>query len=190
MNSKIVALVVVVMFAFAVGAGMVAGKLMSHASVVPATVRSGSLIDELQLNDEQRAKMQAIWEAAGKNSEYDIKQARQVQADLEIAVQDMLSDDQKAKYKMLHEQASAKEAALEKARHEAFKNAVDKTLPILNDAQRNIYRQIIRDRHLLPDETGARSGNVEAPLTSEESRVRINRPRAMDVSATYALNRN
>ena len=63
MNKSII-LVVVLMFALALGAGVVAGKLSSRGTA--PTIETGTLSEELKLTADQQKQMQRIWGANAK----------------------------------------------------------------------------------------------------------------------------
>ena len=156
MKNKTIALAVILMFALALGAGVVAGKLSTRlpANGLATSPEKGTLSELLRLKPDQRDKMREIWESVSATSRDCLDQARQVQHDQDAALMGMLNERQQAQYKALSEQTAQKIAVLDEKRKSAFRQAVEKTLPILDDGQRQVYQQIIRDRGVLPDAAG------------------------------------
>lgn len=159
MRSKGVAVILILMFALAAGAGMVAGKLSSRVPSTPEThVHQGTLTEMLHLSPEQNGKMQQIWESVQGKSRDCMARAQQVQHEEEVALEAMLTDEQKSKLNEIRQKSKEKVTALETQRNAAFKDAVDRTLDILNPDQRTIYKAIIKDRvGPLPDGGGMHS---------------------------------
>jgi hypothetical protein len=155
MKNKLVVILLILMFALALGAGVVAGKLSTRAATpeTPAPKR-GTLPQVLQLTADQRDKMEAIWEDVRQTSNKRLAEATAIQRQQDDALMAMLTDDQKKKWQDINMQTAGKIAVLDGSRKEAFKKAVDATLKLLNENQRKIYTQIIKDRvGDLPDST-------------------------------------
>jgi hypothetical protein len=146
MNSKWIAVVMMLMFAVAVGAGVVTGKLSARLPATPAAPVVGTLSDELQLDPQQRAAMQKIWESAQRTSRDCAKAASLAQKEQDDALMALLNDEQKAKYAAVNQQTQAKIAALDLRRRAAFSDAVEQTSGILSEPQRKTYKLIIHDR--------------------------------------------
>ncbi len=148
MMNKTVLIVVMLMFALALGAGVVAGKLSSRLPAAePAPPSRGTLADVLHLTPDQQAKMAAVWEGVRDTSRNCIADAEKVQRDLDQARMAMLTDEQRKKYQELSDAASGKIAEIDAKRKQAFKKAVEETNGhILDESQRKIYDQIIKDR--------------------------------------------
>jgi Spy/CpxP family protein refolding chaperone len=173
MKSKGIAVILVLMFALAAGAGAVAGKLTARLPAkAEMKVRPGTLSETLNLTPEQNAQMQQIWEKVRYTSRDCLSQAQQIQHEEETALQAMLTDEQKSRLLQIRQQTKDKVTALETERNTAFKDAVDHTLKILSPSQRPIYEQIIKDRiGTLPDVgTGHSSLDWNLQDTSSASR--------------------
>ena len=158
MNKRFSILILIVMFALALGAGVVAGKLSSR--ITPAevpTARRSNLPDALSLSEDQRVKMQTIWEGVRETSHRCLAEAQKAQREQDEALMAMLTDEQKNQYAKLNQQTEGKIAVLDARRKVAFSKAVDDTNAILNETQRKIYGQIIKDRiGEMPDGTWER----------------------------------
>src|SRR5579863_1519585 len=128
MKSKTTLLVVILMLAMALGAGVVAGKLSAR---LPAPTGTGakevSLTEALQLTPEQQQKMRAIWEGVRDEANRCMKEADQAQKDQDDKLLAILSDDQKAKFQQFNNERIAKITALNQKRKDSFKKAVDDT---------------------------------------------------------------
>ena len=175
MNGKGIAVILVVMFAVALGAGAVAGKLsvrLPHN--VTAPTEGGTLSQVLQLTPAQNSQMQQIWEGVRKTSDDCINEAKgiQVQEDKELMENILTSKEQKDQFQALRERSQQKLAELARKRDVAFKKAIEDTKPILNAEQWKTYEKILRDRTGgLPDATGGRSsGDWDLHDTARVSR--------------------
>jgi Spy/CpxP family protein refolding chaperone len=156
----------------ALGAGVFAGMAVSRLPISSSTGSANlppdraSIADELRLTDGQRDQMRSIWEDVRSNVHDTLDRAQTIQRDRDAAVVAMLTDSQKAKYAALTQEAAEKFAALGAQRHQAFHDGVDQTRKILNDAQRETYDRIIRDRVGAGSE-GALSGIGQASPATE-----------------------
>jgi Spy/CpxP family protein refolding chaperone len=150
-------LVLVLMVVLAAGAGVVVGKLITGHTPPPTPgVKIASLSEQLQLTADQETKMRAIWELARDDARQNAEEARKFQREYDDAVTRLLTPEQQVKYKELSEQAKKKTDELEQRRKKAFDKAVADTNAILNDSQRMIYQEILRNR---VGSTGAGNGN-------------------------------
>jgi len=165
MNGKGLALILVLMFGLAVGAGVVAaklaGKLTTHKDPAP-DARQGTLADELGLTPAQSAQMRTIWLKVSEKSEQLANDAKAIQVaeDKELINRILTTDEQKKQFQELRNESTGKLSLLEAERKAAFDKAVAQTMPILSAAQQRIYLQIIKEHTgVLPDSTpGAGSG--------------------------------
>ena len=151
----------------ALGAGVFAGMAVSRlpvssAPAINVSADKASIADELQLTDDQRDQMRAIWEGVRSNVHSTLDRAQEIQRDRDAAVVKMLTDSQKAQYAALTREAAEKFAALSSQRDQAFHDGVDKTRKILNDAQRETYDRIIRDRVGAGTESASMSGQASS----------------------------
>jgi hypothetical protein len=134
------------MFALALGAGVVAGKLSARGSVVAPTIETGTLSDELKLTADQQKQMQQIWEQMQTVSQKCLEDARKVQSEQDKALEAMLTPEQLAKWSKITNQSVIDIKVLDAKRKEALNNAINRTNGLLNDSQRKIYNQLIRNR--------------------------------------------
>lgn len=140
-------LVLVLMVVLAAGAGMVADKMISRpAPPQPGPVQRATLSQELALTADQQEKMRLIWEQARENARQYAEDARKFQHEYDDAVMHLLTPEQQARYKELSDQAKKRTDELEQRRKAAFEKAVADTDAILDEKQRAIYQQILRDR--------------------------------------------
>ena len=135
------------MFAIAVSAGIMIGRLIARPSY-SQEARCGStfLREELQLTADQSEKMRPLWESARDIARACAAEAEQVQHENDIQLKAILTDEQKGKYEELSRKNHAKIAALDARRKEAFRGAVDLTRAILNPEQQKTYEQILKTR--------------------------------------------
>ena len=160
MNNKIMGIVLVLMFVLALGAGR-SGR---QAVIAPPTISNvptegGTLSDQLHLSPDQREKMQKIWEKVAATSQECIEGAKRVQKEQDDALMEMLTPEQRPRYQALTIQSADKFEKLKARRKAAFRDAVAMSNGILDETQRRIYMEIIKDRvGFLPDLGGENSG--------------------------------
>ncbi len=141
--------VLMAVFVLALGAGVVAGTLVSRLPTTatgPATGAEHSPLDELQLNSSQREQMRGIWEEVQKLSSQCLTDGQVAQKDRDDAIFKMLNPDQKAQWDRINTGLAGKLKALSDKREAAFKNAVERTEAIMTEPQRKAYEQMINQR--------------------------------------------
>jgi hypothetical protein len=147
MNSKTILFVMILMFAVAVGAGVVAGKLSAR---IPASQGKPtdqlSLVDVLHLNPQQQAQMQGIWEGVRKSSDDSLGEAQDAQKDEDAKIEALLTPEQRPKYGNLTMDYKRKIGEIQKKRDAAFHKAVSDSLKLMDSEQQKLYREILKDR--------------------------------------------
>ena len=147
---KRVTTLLVLVFAIALSAGVVAGRLASRlpASSTPQADASDHswLAEELQLTREQSDQMRNIWEEVRGISGECYDQASGLQKQREDEIGALLSPDQKVRYNELTIKYQNKMNALTASRQKAFDQAVQSTMKILSPEQQQRYEQILKDR--------------------------------------------
>lgn len=141
--------VLMAVFVLALGAGVVAGTLVSRlpsSPTGPSSAGEHSPLDELQLNASQREQMRVIWEDVQKLSSQCLVDGQLAQKDRDDTIFKMLNPEQKAQWDRINTELAGKLKALSDRREAAFKKAVDRTESILNDSQRKVYDQMISKR--------------------------------------------
>lgn len=141
-------------FVFALGAGAVAGLLLSHlpflaaASASPANGAVQSpLTDLLQLTPGQSDQMRTIWEDAQKKSQQVFTDAQGLQKGRDDALVAILTtDQQRAKYEKVTKEYAQRFAELNVRRDRMFQEAVEQTRRILSDEQKQKYEVFLRSR--------------------------------------------
>jgi sugar-specific transcriptional regulator TrmB len=144
--NKSIALIVILMFALALGAGVVAGKLSARGSVVAPTIETGTLSDELKLTADQQKQMQQIWGQMQSVSRQCLEDAKEVQARQNKALEAMLTEEQLKKWSQITTQSDVDIKVLDAKRKEALDNAINRTNALLNETQRKTYKQLINNR--------------------------------------------
>jgi hypothetical protein len=152
------ALIIVLMFVLALGAGVVAGKLSTRVlpSVAVPVERPVGSLSELKLTGDQRALMQRIWEQVRDTAHDCEREKENIRRTHEANVMALLSDAQRKKYAEMTDEGNAAGKKVDARRQAAFDDAVARTLGILNEEQRQAYRQILQDR---VGETPTHAGN-------------------------------
>lgn len=143
--------VLMTVFILALGAGVVAGTLVSRLpstapSGIPASSGDHSPLDELQLSASQREQMRGIWEDVQKLSSQCLIDGQLAQKDRDDTIFKMLNPEQKAQWDRINTELAGRLKALSDKREAAFKKAVERTEAILSDSQRKAYEQMINQR--------------------------------------------
>lgn len=151
------------LFALTLAAGAVAGLLISRLPAKELRQTSGSpLVSELELSNDQKEKMQKIWEKVRDLSEDDLKQSTRAQGERDRAIEKLIPPDKTADYnKILHDYAETN-ASLKGKQEAEFKKAVVETKAILTPDQQKKYQKILDQRlgtgqygaHDAPSENG------------------------------------
>jgi Spy/CpxP family protein refolding chaperone len=130
-------------FALVFIAGAAIGRLMAPKPESGGDRRSW-LTEELQLSVEQRERMEEIWsEVMGRLRSPDRDQRREMAAERDQAVMDLLSEEQRAQYGEIHAEFDRKMDELSEEREAAFHEAVEKTKQILTPEQRVKYEELL-----------------------------------------------
>ena len=149
MPNKLVGLILVLVFALALGAGVVAGKLTSRvgAGGAVSTPSVGSLSDELHLSDSQRAQMKEIWVKVQQTSQECVEKAKAVHTEQDQQLHALLNPDQQEKWSKITLDNNSRLAEIESTRKNSFTKGVDDTAKLLDESQKKVYKQII-ESHL------------------------------------------
>lgn len=136
---------------FAAGAfvGMVGQRAAAKTSDAPAFVLPGRsrLTEELHLDAEQQKKIGAIWSAAVvKAGPPPTDSVRVLEKERELAILNLLSDDQKKQYNQVIDEYRRKIDSLHQRARAAFTEAEEQTKVLLDPTQRAKYEEIIKRR--------------------------------------------
>ena len=138
-------------FASVFAAGVLVGAVARRATA-PRRERHSWLSQELDLTPDQRDQMRDIWSDAMRGSrEQQHQERRALREKRDQALQDLLSDEQKAEYEKILLKYEEGTKALDEVRKAAFDDAVQRTKAILNEEQRAKYEEMLkrgpRERH-------------------------------------------
>lgn len=155
--------IVFCVFALALSAGLVAGKLDWRPARAPAKTDASPLASELNLTPAQCDQIRAIWEPLRKSASDSYVEARRLDTERDAALDRMLdgilTKDQKDRYNKIKSDYQARALALQARRNEEFRQAVANTKQLLDPSQRQKYEELIKDR-LNPDQAaGVAVGN-------------------------------
>ncbi|MGA2231403.1 MAG: hypothetical protein ABSH22_10935 [Tepidisphaeraceae bacterium] len=137
--------VLVLAYVLALAAGTTSGVLAERLHS-PNAADSAPLATQLQLTADQREQMRQAWEDARNTSDACYKQAQTIQRQRDLALYNMLTDEQKLKFAPIDQAYARQFAALTTQRDAAFNQAMAKTEGILTSEQRVKYEEIVRDR--------------------------------------------
>jgi hypothetical protein len=102
------------------------------------------LTEQLQLSDDQRMRMQQIWERAQTRVRRGVESAQQLQQQRDDALVALLNDEQKAAFEKISKQYADRYAELLQQRDQEFAEAVSETRKLLDEQQRQKYDQILK----------------------------------------------
>src|SRR5687768_713213 len=150
MRKKRIEILIVLVAALAMSAGVVAGLLASRlpsaagagrqpaatnpalATAPPPASFERTLADELQLRPEQRESMREIWEGVRGKVHATFDAAQNLQRERDEALVALLNDEQRVKFAKISKDYANRFDALTKERDETFQKAVEKTKKILD----------------------------------------------------------
>src|SRR6185437_2264139 len=140
MKSNRVKLLVVVVFALTLGAGVVAGLLASrlpaNQTPGPSVAGDSPLAAELALTPEQREKMREIWIGVQTMSSESLKRSLKASGERDRAIEALIPPEKIEQYNKIQRQYTEATAALEGRRRAAFEKAVKQTNEMLSPIQR------------------------------------------------------
>src|SRR4051812_26998845 len=145
----------VMLTVLAVGAGVVAGMVVSRLPAVatgapnggaafPASPGQSALAQELHLSTQQTEQMRQTWESVREKVRLSYESADRLNRQRDEAIQAMLTPEQKAKFEKLTQDFADRFIALRKDRDSAFSKAVEETRKILSDEQRKKYDELLK----------------------------------------------
>jgi Spy/CpxP family protein refolding chaperone len=158
MRKKRIEILLILVAALAMSAGVVAGLLASRlpsaagpqsaATTTPATPPPASfertLADELNLRADQRESMREIWEGVRDQVHKTFDDAQNLQKERDEAMVALLNDEQRVKFAKISQDYANRFNALTKKRDTTFEEAVAKTKNMLDPDQRAKYEEILK----------------------------------------------
>jgi Spy/CpxP family protein refolding chaperone len=157
MRKKRIEILLIIVAALAMSAGVVAGLLASRlpsaavqqpAATNPATPPPASfertLADELALRDDQREQMRQIWEGVRGKVHATFDEAQNLQKERDEALVALLNDEQRVKFAKISQDYANRFIELTKKRDSTFEEAVEKTKEMLDPSQRAKYEEILK----------------------------------------------
>ena len=151
-------------FMLALAAGVAAGVLATRfaatftSPATTSTVGATPTLDDLQLSDVQRTRIQKIWEGVKNESDQSYRQANQLQRQFDDKVQRLLTPDQIKQYQEYYRVYQQDFFKLQNERDAAVKKAIEETKTLLSDDQRQKYDVILKNRLGPPSGTAPSSG--------------------------------
>ncbi len=129
-------------FCLTLAAGGVLGRLAAPARN-SISADAGWLAQQLQLTPEQRTQVQAIWDETHARMDAHVAEQREIENQFRQSVGLILTDDQKARYKMLEDQFDQQSKLSDAALDAQIDASVEKTKLILTPEQREKYEQLL-----------------------------------------------
>jgi hypothetical protein len=140
-------IIVFSVFALALGAGLVAGKLdWTGSSTANAPPSASPLVTELGLTPGQCEQIRGIWEPLRQSARASQEEAKRLDQRRDLALQALLTPEQQEQYGKIKHKYDDRVLALQAKRNMDFRDAVDRTKQLLTDSQRQKYEQLIKDR--------------------------------------------
>jgi len=136
-------------FVLALGAGLVVGmaaaKRGAAAQMTPAAQpqQRPKLAVALNLTPQQQEQMKAIWSGVMQGTN---DRRKALDKDRDDAINRLFTSEQKAEYDRIQAEYNARSSDLKTDRQRHIDEAVEQTKKILNDAQRQKYEQMVKDR--------------------------------------------
>jgi hypothetical protein len=134
-----------------------------------STISANPTLDDLQLTDAQRARIQKIWEGVKDASDQSYRQANQLQRQFDDKVQRLLTPEQMKQYQEYYKQYQQDFFKLQSERDAAVKKAIEETKTLLSDDQRQKYDVILKSRLGQPSGTAPSSGVLQPGVPSTVS---------------------
>jgi len=159
MKKKRMEILLLIVAALAMSAGVVAGLLASRLPSTagpqstaatntitppPAASFERTLADELGLRDDQREQMRQIWEGVREKVHGTFDDAQNLQKERDEALVALLNDEQRVKFAKISQDYANRFNALTKKRDATFDQAVAKTKNMLDPDQRAKYEEILK----------------------------------------------
>jgi Spy/CpxP family protein refolding chaperone len=133
---------IAVLFAIALGTGVVVGMGMSRQPKAP--VAPSWLTQELNLSSQQSEQIHKIWSDSMKPVQTTDRR-HQYQKERDEQLQALLTDAQKAQYADILKKYNEEIEKLNHEREAAFQAAVESTKQVLSDAQRAKYDELMKN---------------------------------------------
>jgi Spy/CpxP family protein refolding chaperone len=158
MRKKRTEILIILVAALAMSAGVVAGLLASRlpagadqttgtgnsAQTPPPASFERTLADELSLRDDQREQMRQIWEGVRERVHQTFDGAQNLQKERDEALVALLNDEQRVKFAKISQDYANRFNELTKKRDATFEEAVKKTKEMLDPQQRAKYEEILK----------------------------------------------
>jgi len=129
--------ILIVSFVMVFLAGVAGGFVVLRSA--PPPPRQPWLSRELGLNAKQQEQMRAIWSQDRDHMGQSFEQMRAVREWRDKAIQELLTEDQKAHYDQIVKEADQKMAAITAERRKGFEEKAARTREILNEEQRKKF---------------------------------------------------
>lgn len=158
-------LIVFSVFALALSAGLVVGKLdWGGAPTTAAPSDTSPLVSELGLTPDQCEQIRKIWEPLRQSARASQDEAKRLDQRRDLALEALLTSEQREQYGKIKHDYEDRVLALQARRNTGFHDAVERTKQLLTDSQRQKYEQLIKDRLSAhePPERGPTAGVAEA----------------------------
>jgi DNA anti-recombination protein RmuC len=138
----------------AVGAGVVAGMVVSRLPSASAAPTTSALTEQLKLSPQQSDQMKQIWEGVRDKVRTSYEGADRLQRQRDEAIMAMLSTEQKAQFERLTRDFADRFETLRRDRDDSFHQAVEQTRKLLAEEQRRKYDDLLKAL-VRADELGA-----------------------------------
>lgn len=138
-------IIVVLLFIVAFGAGLSVGKVL-HRPPAPQDRGPSWLSHELNLTDQQREEMLAIWDNVYKTGSDERTSRRELSKQRSDAVANLISEDKKEELARINDQYNLQVKDLMAQGRDRYMKAVEATKTILTATQREKYEELLAKR--------------------------------------------
>lgn len=174
--------ILVISFLLAFAAGLALGRLSGEQRLQADRPPPSRTADELNLTDEQREKLSAIWDAMRPLGQQHRDARNEARQQRETKIRDLLSEDQLHQFEQIQEEFRKANEGIDAERRTAFERAREQTKAILTEAQREKFDRMFRDRPRGGEDRGG-PGGPRGPERGWDPDRRTPEPRERDGGA-------
>jgi hypothetical protein len=140
--------ILLIPFVLVLCAGVVVGRLWNRLPIEtkPPGGSPSWLADQLDLRPEQRQQMDAIWDETRPKIEKSFERRQSLDRERDQTIQELLTPAEWTAYDKIIEDFRAKRAALDKDRHQLVLDANEKSVALLDGAQKQKW-EALRNAH-------------------------------------------
>ncbi|MDP9174646.1 MAG: hypothetical protein M3O30_12385 [Planctomycetota bacterium] len=137
-------LILISAFLLTLAAGGVVGRIAMSPPKAPAVGPDGGwLAQQLQLSDDQRSRVQSIWDHTHSEMDQHMQQLRAIDQDFQQNLLNLLDSDQKTRYLALRDKANSAAAGIYSDIRADVDRSIEQTKAVLTPQQVEKYNQLL-----------------------------------------------